>query len=151
MLPPDFLEQLRSVYPRRNGDQGWGKVRTLVPREIAKGASWDRILAGARNYAKHCMETGKTGTEYVKQAATFFGRDQWFEEWADMDVRTPAEIAADQKWAALEQRGAAVGCSVSRSRPMAQESERVNAAEREAMQRQWRERGLDRPKFAVIK
>ena len=130
MLPDDWLEQLKLTYPRRNGDQGWGKVRSLVPREISKGATWERMLKGAQNYAKHCQKAGNLGTEYIKQAATFFGRDQWFEEWADMDLRTPAEIALDKQWAALEARARALGFKeVDRSRGLATAEYAIKAEE----------------------
>ena len=41
---------------------------------------FDDILEGTKAYAKWCDYTGKTGTELVKQARTFYGRDQWWDE-----------------------------------------------------------------------
>ena len=49
------------------------------------------MVAGAERYASFCDATGKTGTEYVSQAATFLGPDKRFlEDWA-----LPASILAD--------------------------------------------------------
>lgn len=38
------------------------------------------MLAGVKRYAIYCQTTGNTGTQYVRQAATFFGPDSHFEE-----------------------------------------------------------------------
>lgn len=109
-LPTDYLEQLKAIYPRRLGDNGWIHVRTLIPRALTAGASWERILAGTRAYRSHCDETGKTGTELVKQARTFYGPTMYFDEWADMlPVQTPRQKAEEARWAALRVRGEACG------------------------------------------
>lgn len=74
------------------------------------GATWDRILAGTRAYKAHCDKTGKTGTELVKQARTFFGPQMYFDEWADMQpIQTPRERAEAGRWEALRVRAAACG------------------------------------------
>jgi hypothetical protein len=109
MLPVDYLEQLKRCYPRRLGDNGWLHVRTLVPRALSAGASWERILAGTQAYAEHCNATGKTGTELVKQAKTFFGPCQYFDEWADMQpIETPKQRAEAARWTGLAARSAAI-------------------------------------------
>lgn len=38
------------------------------------------MLAGVNRYAGYVRATGSAGTQYVKQAATFFGPDRHFEE-----------------------------------------------------------------------
>src|SRR5262249_50676091 len=43
---------------------------------IEAGAKPDEILAGVRRYAAFCRATGKEGTEYVMQGATFFGPEK---------------------------------------------------------------------------
>lgn len=88
-LPSDYLEILKSEYPKRLGDQGWIHVRTLVPRALSAGATWERILKGTRAYRMHCDGTNKTGTELTKQARTFYGPGQYWEEWADMEPAKP--------------------------------------------------------------
>jgi hypothetical protein len=95
---------------------------------------------------------GKVGSEYVMPAAKFYDdRDRLYAEYADMDMRSPQEIAADRQWSELEGRGKVVGVTVNRSRPLPLETERVNVAERAAMERTWAERGLDAPKFKVVR
>ena len=40
------------------------------------------MIDGASRYTAYCADTGKTGTEYVMQAATFLGPDRHFlNEW----------------------------------------------------------------------
>jgi len=109
-LPPDYVEQLKKEYPRRDGDNGWVHVRTLIPRALTAGATWERILAGTRAYKAYCDKNGKTGTELVKQARTFFGPNQFWDEWADMEpVKTPRQAAEEVRWAALRVRAEACG------------------------------------------
>ena len=38
------------------------------------------MLAGVKRYATYARTTGSIGTQFVKQAATFFGPDRHFEE-----------------------------------------------------------------------
>ena len=109
-LPSDYVEILKKEYPRRLGDNGWLHVRTLVPRAVTMGATWARILAGTRAYKAHCDSTAKTGTELVKQARTFYGPSQYFDEWADMEpIQTPRQSAEAARWAGLRARSEAIG------------------------------------------
>jgi hypothetical protein len=104
-LPGDYVEILKAEYPRRLGDNGWIHVRTLIPRALSAGATWERILAGTRAYKRHCDTTGKTGTELVKQARTFYGPAQYWDEWADM----PAPVTKEsQEWERLKARNRTV-------------------------------------------
>jgi hypothetical protein len=110
MLPDDWLEQLRATYPKRDGGGAAPKAVTrLVNQAIANGAQWERILKGAENYRIHCGRKGMTGTEYVMMLQTFVGRDWHFEEWADQDMRTAAQVAEDRAKQALLHRAASVG------------------------------------------
>jgi len=77
-------------------------------------------LLGVQNYAKYCQRKGWIGMDLIQQAKTFFGPGMWWEEYADIDVRTPAEISADKQWAGLEARAKALGfTTVDRSRGLA--------------------------------
>jgi len=154
MAPPDdYLDQLKRAYPARLGHQNWERLRTLIPRlHFTWGEAWERLLLAATNYRTLMERTGKTGSEYVIAAAKFYDdRDRIYAEYADMDMRTPEQIAADRQWTTLEARAAAVGHQVDRSRPPPHEAERVNAAERAAMERTWADRGLNLPKFKVVR
>ena len=108
MLPDDFVDQLKSAYPKRLGGQGWADVARLVPKAIAQGSTWNEILSGVIAYSKLCAHQGKTGTELVKQARTFFGPGQWWAE--DYEVpKTPQQLRIEARWAGLHQRAAASG------------------------------------------
>jgi hypothetical protein len=109
-LPTDYVEQLKREYPCRDGDNGWIAVRTLIPRALSAGTTWERILAGTKAYKAHCDKKGLTGTELVKQARTFYGPGQYFEEWADMQpIQTPQQRAQEARWAGLQARREAIG------------------------------------------
>ena len=52
------------------------------------------MLAGVERYAKWVREQDREGTEYVKQAATFFGPDRGFESlWNITKGYDPMDIA----------------------------------------------------------
>lgn len=110
MLPENWLEILKAEYPRREGDNGWLNVRTVLPRHLHGGTTWERVLKGTKAYRAHCDKTGKTGTELVKQAKTFYGPSAFFEEWAEMPIAMSEaerkEAIALQK---LTDRRAAIG------------------------------------------
>ena len=90
-LPDDWLEQLRTNYPRRNGAQGWAALKRLVPRAIAEGSTFDELLTGAKAYKLYNDRIGKTGTEFVKTAEVFFGRGEWWKEYAEMATSERAD------------------------------------------------------------
>lgn len=53
------------------------------------------MLSGVKRYAAYVRATGSTGTQYVKQAATFFGPDRHFEEaWG---VESPSDPAPTEQ------------------------------------------------------
>ena len=62
---------------------------------IFEGHTEEELLAGVRRYAVFVRATGKEGTEYVKQAATFFGPNKAFlERW----TLPENSAAAGQSW-----------------------------------------------------
>jgi len=77
--PPEFAE-LKSQYPKRAGDQRWRDTLKACKARIREGHTWDEILDGAKRYAAWCSASGSTGTEFVKQAATFVGPNKSFLE-----------------------------------------------------------------------
>lgn len=110
MLPADWLDQLKAAYPKRDGGGDGKKIVTrLVLKAVAEGAEWERILRGAQNYARYCGRKGFTGTEYVMMLQTFVGRDWHFDDWADKDLRTPAQKREDAEREALTMRAQALG------------------------------------------
>jgi len=75
---PTWFVEFRQVYPERAGDQGWRKAEKASNARIAEGHTTAEFIAGAKRYAAYCSAAGKTGSEYVKQAATFLGPDKPF-------------------------------------------------------------------------
>lgn len=102
--PPEFLE-LRRIYPKRAGDQGWPRALQACRARIREGCTWGQIIEGAERYARFIEATGKTGTEYVKQAQTFCGPGKPFlESWdppaSTADIRQSENIATLEAWLA---------------------------------------------------
>ena len=53
-------------------------------------------MDGARRYAEFCRVTGKLETEYVMQAATFFGPDRrYLEAWAAPATKADVRLAGN--------------------------------------------------------
>lgn len=75
---PEWFLDFKLAYPNRAGDQGWRRAQKAANARISEGHTVDEFLAGARRYAEFCAATGKTGTEYVKQACGFLGPDKPF-------------------------------------------------------------------------
>jgi uncharacterized protein YdaU (DUF1376 family) len=75
--PPQW-SLIRSEYPKRKGDQRWHDAFGAARARVKDGATWDDLLAGVRRYAEFVRADGKEHTAYVKQAATFFGKDKAF-------------------------------------------------------------------------
>jgi len=75
--PPEF-EQLWADYPPRAGGSPKKSAFKAWKARIKAGADPQAIADGVARYARFCAVTGKLGTEYVKQASTFFGPDEHY-------------------------------------------------------------------------
>jgi hypothetical protein len=100
---PEWWLAFKSTYPARSGDQGWRKALRAANERQREGHLPSEFMAGAERYAEHCRVTGKTGTEYVKQAATFLGPDKFFLElWkpplSKADIRFAGNLSAAQEF-----------------------------------------------------
>lgn len=145
-LPADYLDQLRGSYPKRDGGQGLGAVPRLVAKAIADGATWETILLGVQNYAIHCARKGIAGTEYVMQLRTFVGRDAHYEEFAVLEVRSPAQIASVMRLEAATRKATAAGFRSPRlNEPLEVYESCLRDHEREQT------RGVGQPKFQVVR
>ena len=76
---PDF-ELFKVVYPKRSGAQPWARAVKAANARTKEGATFMAMNEGAERYAAYCEATGKTGTEFVMQAATFLGPEKHFLE-----------------------------------------------------------------------
>lgn len=108
---PEAFERTFAVYPRRAGGNPKRRAFHAWAARLKSGATADELHAGTERYAHFCHATGKVGTEYVKQSATFFGPDEHFREaWALSSPPDPLEArvtALLTEQAAQEQRDTA--------------------------------------------
>ncbi|MGX9741872.1 helix-turn-helix domain-containing protein [Pseudocitrobacter corydidari] len=74
------FEQAWQAYPKRAGGNSKAAAWKAWKARIKDGATSEAMLAGVNRYAGYVRATGNAGTQYVKQAATFFGPDRHFEE-----------------------------------------------------------------------
>ncbi|WP_260523977.1 hypothetical protein [Serratia sp. PL7] len=79
--PPDFETAWRA-YPRRPGSPDKHGAFKAWNARLREGVTSESMLDGTRRYAAFVVATGKSGTEFIKQAKTFFGPSRHFEdEW----------------------------------------------------------------------
>jgi hypothetical protein len=79
---PDMLAKLKAVFPKRAGSHRWPAAEKAINARLREGHTETEILEGAERYARWCEASGKVGTEFVQQAATFVGRNKAFlESW----------------------------------------------------------------------
>lgn len=91
--PPLFYAVWQD-YPKRAGSNSRQAALKAYTARVKGGVSEQAMLDGVRRYAQFVRQTGKEGTEYVKQGATFFGPDRhWAEPW-DAPVSLGARKAA---------------------------------------------------------
>ena len=74
------FEQAWQAYPKRAGGNSKAAAWKAWKARIKDGVTTVAMLAGVNRYAAYVRATGSAGTQYVKQAATFFGPDRHFEE-----------------------------------------------------------------------
>lgn len=91
------------IYPKRAG--GNPKLAALKAWEarIRSGVLPEQMLAGAERYATYCRMTGREHTEFVKQAASFLGpNEHWNEPWeipvSKGELRATATTTLLQDW-----------------------------------------------------
>ena len=76
---PEF-ETAWDAYPKRAGGNSKAGAFKAWKARLKDGVKPDDMLAGVKRYAAYARATGSVGTQFVKQAATFFGPDRHFEE-----------------------------------------------------------------------
>lgn len=82
-VPDDeFFGFFKEAYPERAGGQPWSRARKAIHARFRedKSLTWQHLIDAAVRYAAFCDATGRTGTEYVLQAATFCGPDKRYSE-----------------------------------------------------------------------
>jgi len=72
-------EVIKAIYPKRRGGQKWPSAKQRAKKHVATGrATYESLIAGTEAYAENCISLNTVGTEFVQQAATFFGPQQNF-------------------------------------------------------------------------
>lgn len=74
------FETAWQAYPKRAGGNSKSAAFKAWKARLKDGVRPEDMLEGVKRYAAYCRATGNTGTQFVKQAATFFGPDRHFEE-----------------------------------------------------------------------
>ncbi|EHD1544236.1 helix-turn-helix domain-containing protein [Escherichia coli] len=77
---PEF-ELAWQEYPKRAGGNSKSAAFKAWKARIREGIKPETMLDGVKRYAAWVRATGNTGTQFVKQAATFFGPDRHFEDY----------------------------------------------------------------------
>ena len=72
--------EIRQKYPKRGGAQNWDDAERGYLKWLNNGNTHEEMLAGVERYAEHIRAAGNEGTEYVKMASSFFGRNRCFLE-----------------------------------------------------------------------
>lgn len=92
----DQFDEIRKTYPRRGGGQNWEDARRGYRKLLSSGYTHKEILAGVQRYAAHIRAKGDEGSEFVKMASSFFGRNKCFlEEFPIPSIRK--ELSAVEK------------------------------------------------------
>ena len=76
----NLFEQAWALYPKRAGGNSKSAALKAWDARVRDGVAPHDMLEGLKRYAAFVSQTGKTGTEFVKQARTFFGPDRHFED-----------------------------------------------------------------------
>jgi hypothetical protein len=96
------FEQAWAIYPKRGGGNSKPLAWKAWSARLVKGtkekpnptlATPEQMLAGVERYGAYCVAIGRIGTEYVKQASTFFGPGMHFLE----DWRPPKRPQSDRE------------------------------------------------------
>lgn len=82
MASDDAFERAWRNYPKRAGGNSKKEALKAWTARVQSGVDPAELAAGVERYARYIRATGKEGTEYVKQASTFFGpNEHWKESW----------------------------------------------------------------------
>lgn len=80
---PQEFEEVWLAYPKRAGGNSKADAFKAWNARVKSGVNPQALLDGVLRYAVYIKATGRLNTEYVKQAATFFGKSLHYEEtWA---------------------------------------------------------------------
>ena len=105
-MDDNWFDQIKAAYPKRGKgcNYGWPQAFKLIQGHMKDGHSFETILKGTQDYCTGSKLCGNFGTEYIKQASTFFGPGLHFlDEYETEDVeevrtyRQPEEYSDEQR------------------------------------------------------
>ena len=86
---PEF-ERAWLAYPKRAGGNSKSAAFKAWKARLNEGVNHETMLEGVERYAGWVSAMGNSGTQFVKQAVTFFGPDRHFEESWEVPAVSPA-------------------------------------------------------------
>jgi hypothetical protein len=90
---PEGFETFWNAYPKRAGANPQKKAVGAYRARLAEGCTSGEIAEGVVRYANFCAATGKLGTEYILQAATFLGPEKHFRNsWDAPSSAAPTDV-----------------------------------------------------------
>lgn len=91
------FDEFWSKYPKRTGGNPKPRAEKAWNARIREGIDPADLISGVGRYATYVEATGKAGSEFVMQAATFLGPDRrWEESWEVGDRDTDDDGWVDQ-------------------------------------------------------
>lgn len=92
---PEGFELAYAAMPRREGGHDKHAARKAYRARLREKFTAEEMLAGAQRYAAFCRATSKEGTNFVRDAARFFGPGKGFREAWEPPGRTASGMAVD--------------------------------------------------------
>jgi len=104
------LEQVKPIYPKREGHQRWPQALRHIRAALKAGLSTQELIAAVTRYATYCDTKQIAGGDKVLQAATFFGEAQgWRETWEVQEKAKPRHWPAPGDESGWKRLGREVG------------------------------------------
>lgn len=90
----DFADAM-DAYPKRAGGNSRIAAKRAWNARRKQGETPEALLDGVRRYRRFCDATGKSGTEFVQQAVTFFGPAKHYLEPWEIPKPSPKQRGSD--------------------------------------------------------
>lgn len=92
---PEGFSECWNAYPKRSGGNSRSDAAKAYRARLKSGTHPEDLFAGVQRYATYIRAKGSEGTEFVKQAAVFFGpSEHWLEAWEPPSVACNARVKA---------------------------------------------------------
>lgn len=88
------FEEIKNLYPKRKGHLNLAGARKAVVKLLTRGESFEALKSAARAYKEDCSKSGRTGTEFVLQMSTFFGKNEIWREY--LNVKKKSGFTAEE-------------------------------------------------------